>query len=61
MEERKKRKYTKRELITLICPDCKQEVKGTTEKQAKAMIIQHKRSILHKCIVNAMHIIGIKK
>ena len=48
------RKYIKKDLVCIKCPECNQEICGTSELQAKAMLKEHRRSKTHKLIVTTL-------
>jgi hypothetical protein len=51
-----KKQYHKSEKVCVVCPDCKGEVCGISLAHAKALMKEHKRSILHKGIVHALEV-----
>ena len=48
-------KERKKEFVTIKCPDCHQEISGTSQIQAEAMLKEHRRSTLHKKIIQSFN------
>lgn len=52
------KQYHNSEKVCLICPECKEEVRGISQAQAEANMKEHKRSTIHKKIKHALHMSG---